>query len=45
MASVAELDERSRLNMEDLSSSCGVSAFARRLFDCEFTELLLKKGR
>lgn len=45
MASVAELDERSRLNMEDLSSSCGVSAFARRLFDCEFAELLLKKGR
>lgn len=45
MASVAELDERSRLNMEDLSSSCGVSTFARRLFDCEFVELLLKKGR
>ena len=45
MASAAELDERSRLNMEDLSSSCGVSTFARRLFDCEFVELLLKKGR
>ena len=45
MASVAELDKPSRLNMEDLSSSCGVSACARRLFDSEFAELLLKKGR
>lgn len=45
MASVAELDERSRLNMEDLSSNCDVSTFASRPFDCELVELLLGNGR